>query len=486
MNTHLLFEDGQDVPSVAGGVLWPDPVNKLFYLFGGEHDSIAELQSKDGARGRFALWSYDIIYNIWNTTYDNSQSKIRWPVFGTGTVSDAGKAYYYGGYLTNASDIDTKAQPIMQNALITYDMDKREWRKDEPDRTPRAQGSLHYIPASHEGMLVYFGGLEQNSTGTGAFYTNMSQIRLYDIADSRWYTQTATGDVPSPRRGFCADVVWAKDKSSYNIYLYGGIGNNGDGFDDLYVLSIPSFQWILIVGRVGGNVNGNAASTKPMLGWDNIDLAKYLGTTATVQSRTATRPIPSTSATDHSPSPPLTKKTNVGAIAGGAVGGAVVFTLIVALVFFCLRSRRRSKAVREQSQLPEVLETPNAGNPDAPQKSVATHEVQGGTPHSSMPQPPTYSFQGSPPPSNIYAPNAYHQNSPSPHLTHHSGDWGHQNLQAQGNYAYQQPYYPPPPEPSQSPKESNPHTMIVELPNVRSPANAEMAEVRSPVPGKYP
>jgi hypothetical protein len=40
----------------------------------------------------------------------------------------------------------------------------------------------------------------------------------------------------------------APDRSSYNIYLYGGLGipgfPNAVGFDEVYVLSIPSFTWV--------------------------------------------------------------------------------------------------------------------------------------------------------------------------------------------------------------------------------------------------
>jgi hypothetical protein len=32
------------------------------------------------------------------------------------------------------------------------------------------------------------------------------EIHLYDIANAKWYTQTATGDVPDMRRRFCAGV----------------------------------------------------------------------------------------------------------------------------------------------------------------------------------------------------------------------------------------------------------------------------------------
>lgn len=38
-------------------------------------------------------------------------------------------------------------------------------------------------------------------------------------------------------------ATWAQDQSSYNVYLYGGASMPPFtvGFDDVYILSIPSF-----------------------------------------------------------------------------------------------------------------------------------------------------------------------------------------------------------------------------------------------------
>lgn len=74
----------------------------------------------------------------------------------------------------------------------------------------------------------------------------MDTIMLYDIAESKWYNQTATGSIPEMRRRFCAGVTWAQDRSSYNIYIYGGAGFYDDinGFDDVYILTMPAFKWI--------------------------------------------------------------------------------------------------------------------------------------------------------------------------------------------------------------------------------------------------
>lgn len=74
----------------------------------------------------------------------------------------------------------------------------------------------------------------------------MSTIFLYDIAEGKWYQHSATGQIPENRRKFCAGATWAQDQSSYNIYLYGGAGfaENATGFDDVYILTLPSFTWI--------------------------------------------------------------------------------------------------------------------------------------------------------------------------------------------------------------------------------------------------
>lgn len=66
------------------------------------------------------------------------------------------------------------------------------------------------------------------------------------VGDSKWYTQKASGEIPPNRRKFCAGSTWAKDQSSYNIYIYGGFGfgENVTGFDDVWILTLPTFEWI--------------------------------------------------------------------------------------------------------------------------------------------------------------------------------------------------------------------------------------------------
>src|SRR5205807_444330 len=102
-----------------------------------------------------------------------------------------------------------------------------------------------------KGILVKFGGLGviagDNLPMTG---NPMDQIYIYDIAQATWHVQTASvhpdrDALPTARGYTCNAMVPAKDNSSYNIYVYGGGGRGGgDGLDDMWVLSLPSFVWI--------------------------------------------------------------------------------------------------------------------------------------------------------------------------------------------------------------------------------------------------
>jgi hypothetical protein len=165
-----------NVPSTSGGVLWPDTVNKLFYLFGGEYNEVKDVQDFT------KLWFFDVTYNTWNesSASDDSQTDVAWPVFGAGAVSDVGIAYYYGGYLNNKTVPGWDSEPLMLNSLTSFDMNTRSWKNRTYDRTPRAEGTLHYLPASASGMLVYFGGVETNSSGELIFVSLVDHYEIYN------------------------------------------------------------------------------------------------------------------------------------------------------------------------------------------------------------------------------------------------------------------------------------------------------------------
>lgn len=73
----------------------------------------------------------------------------------------------------------------------------------------------------------------------------MKLVREADKYDR--YLQNTTGDIPPQLTLFCSVVASASDRSSFNIYIYGGYDGVNAGStpsDDVYILSIPSFVWI--------------------------------------------------------------------------------------------------------------------------------------------------------------------------------------------------------------------------------------------------
>ena len=78
----------------------------------------------------------------------------------------------------------------------------------------------------------------------------MNEVDVYDIAGSTWYRQATSGTTPNIRVNPCAVVASAPDGSSHNIHMFGGQNltpaGNQTQYDDMWILSIPSFTWISV------------------------------------------------------------------------------------------------------------------------------------------------------------------------------------------------------------------------------------------------
>ncbi|KAM0436811.1 hypothetical protein ACHAPT_002523 [Fusarium lateritium] len=228
------------IPEISGGIFWADDVNKYIYQFGGEFHEETPWE--------FSLYSYDIINNVWQNLGSPRANDIIGLSYGAGvSIPSRGEAYYYGGWMNNATVPDWGDAPdVPTSYLLRYEMDTETWTNSTgPDDTGRAEGAMVYVPVGDAGMLVYFGGIR--ATGNNSWEGQpMEEILLYDVLSGKSYKQNATGEVPEKRRKFGAGVTWVEDQSSYNIYVYGGGGEEEGsiGFDDIYILSLPSFSWI--------------------------------------------------------------------------------------------------------------------------------------------------------------------------------------------------------------------------------------------------
>ncbi|EFX04685.1 hypothetical protein CMQ_1613 [Grosmannia clavigera kw1407] len=253
---HANLSKNSTVPNVSGGFLWADDVNKMLFLFGGEY------YQQPPPANTLALWAYDVLHNYWiqRSPPPASQTNVYSVAYGAGvSVSDRGEGYYYGGWLSNTSVAGWSGPPLASSGLLRYNLDASTWANNTgPDDVRRAEGVLLYLPAGDGGLLVYFGGVIDPYANGTVSEQSLDTVFIYDVLSSKWYSQNTTGSIPGDRRRFCAGVTWTEDRSSYNIYIYGGAGfpPATAGYDDVYVLSIPSFTWIKLY-PTDGNYTGS-------------------------------------------------------------------------------------------------------------------------------------------------------------------------------------------------------------------------------------
>lgn len=104
-----------------------------------------------------------------------------------------------------------------------------------------------------DGIIVHVGGATgiSNSLSLEA----MDSVRIFDVSfvnktsttSDGWYKQDVSGTTPNARVDFCLALATAPDKSSTNIFMYGGWNPNTNiPYDEVWVLSLPSFTWTLV------------------------------------------------------------------------------------------------------------------------------------------------------------------------------------------------------------------------------------------------
>ena len=130
----------------------------LFYQWGGQFQNNPEDPT---------FYVYDTIYNTWNTT-TSDLSEISRVAYGAGTtVEQRAEGYYYGGWLNNQTVPGWSGPPMATSNLIRYDMTTGQFSNNSgPDSTGRAEGAMVFLPASDNGLLVYFGGVVDMGNGT--------------------------------------------------------------------------------------------------------------------------------------------------------------------------------------------------------------------------------------------------------------------------------------------------------------------------------
>lgn len=240
----LAVPDGP--PEVSLGYLWNDYKN--LYLYGGQFSDTPYVEPE-----RESIWKYSIADKEWTEWENPKTSKGNYstdgdlPVHraaeGAGvSVPELGKSWYFGGLL-NWATVPGWSQQIERvflksllefthpnyvndgvDGLATEGRERGAFRNitrggvQTQDFPERADGSLVYVPGwGEDGVLIGLAGGMVDE-----FTDNLQVLDVYDIANSEWFNQNTTGDIPGVRVNPCAVVAGAKDWSSFQVYMFGG------------------------------------------------------------------------------------------------------------------------------------------------------------------------------------------------------------------------------------------------------------------------
>lgn len=105
-------------------------------------------------------------------------------------------------------------------------------------------GQMIYVPNfGPAGIIVAAGG---QSGPTEKNLRSFSSVQVFDLESDTWYEQATTGTIPDGRKEYCMTGA-ASSNNTYEIVVYAGwdgnLGTTSIPWDELFVLSLPSFHW---------------------------------------------------------------------------------------------------------------------------------------------------------------------------------------------------------------------------------------------------
>ncbi|PNY28644.1 Uncharacterized protein TCAP_01431 [Tolypocladium capitatum] len=260
-----------------------------FYLYGGaafRNDKLYDQPAANAAL-KYQAYLYGVDKPLWQRGFLDtrlSDQVTRYIAYGAAVNAPSeNKAWYFSGLTSptrgpiifNTGLNDSARAVNISNSLISLDMSTQLGEKWNNITLPsyikgRSNAEVVWVPVGKQGILVVLGGVtypewatvSHKSVDPGASEKDspefMRSIDIYDIAGNIWYKQP-TKDAPGTRSRGCAVVAAAADRSSFNIYYYGGfdgIHPTNDFYDDVWVLSLPSFTWTQI--NNGTAIHGRA------------------------------------------------------------------------------------------------------------------------------------------------------------------------------------------------------------------------------------
>ncbi|RHZ82474.1 hypothetical protein Glove_109g244 [Diversispora epigaea] len=191
--------------------------NSTIYLYGGF------MRDKNTLDYNYSnlVYTYDYLTSTWSTPKigDDSVPPPRQDM--RGVIDDSGIIYIFGGF--NATNLTSFSGRLFNdmNALNTV---SNTWTTliisgNIPNLCD--QYAANILP---DGIIVYFGGVEQVSVGANFTLANMNKIKLFDTNTYEWSRMDATGDEIDPRMYFSSVLT----QDGY-IIIFGGCTYSATG-----------------------------------------------------------------------------------------------------------------------------------------------------------------------------------------------------------------------------------------------------------------
>ncbi|CAO3634844.1 unnamed protein product [Mucor fragilis] len=340
---------------------------------------VALVSNTTGGSATGVLQKLDINSWSWSFPTSNFQASARTVGYTMLTINNT--IYTYGGVAVDANGFGMSSS--VQNSLSLMDVNSFQWTTGS-NGLGLTDHTTCYMKACN--CLVTFGG---TSTGNPTDVTDA--VNIYDLEKRVWNVQgiqTAAGSsVPGARRLHTANCL-----DDYMV-IYGG-GTSQPADTDVWILNAtmyPTLTWqrMTIANqsqgpnlRMGHSSVLDEANKKLYMfgGWgvsatndSNIYVLDLNQWSWTRVATTGYPPnaVPSTNVTDpnnNSNEPSTTSKSNVGTIAGAAVGGVLGLLLIIAAALFLfIRNRRRQRNERDiKDEVSENMSTPTHHHKDNP------------------------------------------------------------------------------------------------------------------------
>ncbi|KAI5849889.1 hypothetical protein BZA05DRAFT_79547 [Tricharina praecox] len=265
---------------------WPTDNNTLD-MFHGFHEPTG-IQVAENDTAALKVWplnakhAFDIATETWSakTVASADLSMMDIPADNNGAVQKlatrtqvwvpgAKKGFELGGesYMdSNHTNWLNSREFSNHNGLLVYDQATDSWTNETMPLKYMRNGVLAQLQTADDNILIAFGGFT-SERGTTNKMRSMREFSIYSTNQARWYSFVVPegSTIPDTLASSCWTVVSSQDNTSHQIITFGGertldaISNN-----EVWALTIPSFDWVQLEGNATDPTRDPGARTQPI------------------------------------------------------------------------------------------------------------------------------------------------------------------------------------------------------------------------------